>query len=183
MSRRIKYDWVLIEELYIAGKVNPTTGENMEWSYAELATKFKIKSRQTIKEHADKGDWKTKRESYLVRHKETIREALRQVDLPSIIEMRKMVLKSQLGTVAKYNKQLDADTVEVKPIDAQRSSEFIINEYNILFGIREKQAEPETDVKVKVEVEVKTHDILHRTSRLISGDYEEPDDDPGDKEE
>jgi len=166
MSSRSKYDWVLIEELYIAGKVNPATGENIEWSYAELGKKFKVKNRVTVKEHADKGNWKAKREAYLEKHKQTIRETLRKIDIPSIVEMRKMVLKSQLGTIAKYNQQLDTGEVDVKPVDALRASEFTIDEYNILFGIREQQPEEEPDMKVTLEVK-RPHDILRRTSRLI----------------
>jgi hypothetical protein len=61
--------------------------------------------------------------------------------------------------------------MEIKPLDLHRASEFIIEQYYVLFGI---ELEPSTstqdaDVEVNVKVEIgNRHDILRRVTKLIS---------------
>lgn len=143
---RSKYNWPMIKQIYIIGKLNPETGASEDYTYTELAAMFNIKTDSQVRKQAEKEDWNTARDQQKKIDEDALKvklEEMKAQELPTIVEMRRKLLKVQLGTISSYLKQLDAGEVEVKPSDALKSSEFIIKEYYTLFGIPQPKVESE----------------------------------------
>mgnify|MGYP003147566690 CR=1 FL=1 len=143
---RSKYNWPTIKQVYIIGKLNPETGASEDYTYNELAAMFNVKSGTSVRKRADKEGWNEEREVRKKTDEASLKlklEEMKAQELPDIVEMRRRLLKVQLGTITAYLKQLDDGEVEVKPNDALKSSEFIIKEYYTLFGIPQPPVEKE----------------------------------------
>lgn len=147
-----KHDWVMIKDFYVAGKVNPRTGENQDYSYSDMAKVFGV-SPITMKRHADNENWKADREAYKKRHREMIREELRASTLPTIIEIRQTILQAELATIKRYVELLKSGEMDshIKPIDALRAGEFVIAQYHILYGVQEEEKKPAQDINLRID--------------------------------
>lgn len=176
MARRVrtKYNWPMIKQVYIAGKLDPATGESGDYTYTEIAAMFNVKSDASVKRRADREDWNTERELRKKQDDTILKKKLDEMkaaELPNIVEMRRKLLKGQLGIVTNGLASLAAGDMEIKPLDLHRASEFIIEQYYVLFGIDLEPPAPKADVDVEVKVKVDTgssHDILRRVTRQIS---------------
>lgn len=143
---RSKYNWPMIKLIYIMGKLNSDTGESEDWTYAELAAKFNVKSDTAVKKRADKEGWNVEREGQKKKDEDALRlklEEMKAQELPDIVEMRRKLLKIQLAILTEGLNQLNAHEMAIKPGDLLKSSEFIISEYHTLFGIPQPKVETE----------------------------------------
>ena len=156
-----KYDWETIEEFYIAGKVNPKSGTNEDYSFSDICRKFGGMTKATVKAQCDKRGWKAEREAYKRRHREAIRKELQEANIPTIVEIRQTILQAELATVRRYIELLKTGEVEVKPLDALRAGEFIIAQYHILYGIQE---EKKPDQDINLHIDFKDEDELYRAA-------------------
>lgn len=151
---RSKYNWPYIKQIYIAGKRDYETGESVDYTYTEIAAIFNIKSEASVKKHADKENWNVGRERIRKKDEESLQRKLEEMkaqELPTIVEMRRTLLKVQLGVVKHGLKQLEAGEMDIKPVDLHRASEFIIKEYYTLFGIPQPQVETgDKAIEIKV---------------------------------
>ena len=161
MAGRPKYDWETIREFYIAGKVNPQTGENADYSYNQIAIAFNVKHRSTVKLHAEKGNWKADREKYKKQHLDTLRAELRKNDLPSLLELRGKLMKVHLGIINKGLQDIDAGELDVRGVDIHNSSKFLIDQYHFIFGVPQEQ-QPAQDVNLHIDF--KDDDELYRAA-------------------
>ena len=161
MAGRPKYDWETIREFFIAGKVNPQTGTNTDYSYNEIANKFGIKHRQTVKDHADKENWKADREAYKKLHIETLKAELKKNDLPSLLELRGKLMKVHLGIINKGLRDIDEGELDVRGVDIHNSSKFLIDQYHFIFGVPQEQ-QPAQDVNLHIDF--KDDDELYRAA-------------------
>jgi hypothetical protein len=163
----------MIKQVYIMGKLNPETGESEDYTYTELAAIFNIKTDSQVRKQAEKDDWNTARDRQKKIDDDALKKKLQEMraqELPDIVTMRRQLLKGQLAIVTKGLAKLEANDMEIKPLDLHRASEFIIDQYYILFGIEfEPEHDDEVDVEVKVNVNKGSkHDVLRRATRLIS---------------
>jgi len=169
MSRQVrsKYNWPTIKQIYIIGKLNPETGESEDYTYTELAAMFNIKTDSAVKKRADKEGWNTEREGQKRKDEAIFKRKLEEMkaqELPTIIEMRRTVLKIQLGILKEGLAKLSAHEMDIKPGDLIKSSEFVINEYSTLFGT--PQPKVATDDKA-VELKVGNLDDLYNLADSI----------------
>jgi hypothetical protein len=164
----------MIKQVYIIGKLNPKTGASEDYTYTELAAMFGVKSDTSVRKRADRENWNKDREVRKNADEAALAKRLQEMkaaELPDIVEMRRRLLKGQLAIVTQGLAQLQAGDMEIKPLDLHRASEFIIEQYYVLFGI---ELEPSTstqdaDVEVNVKVDIgNRHDILRRVTKLIS---------------
>jgi len=133
-----KYDWETIGEYFIAGKVNPRTGMNEDYSFGDISRAFGP-TRATIKLQCDKRGWKADREAYKKKRLDVIRKELQEANIPTIVDIRKTILQAELATIREYIQKLKAGEVDVKPLDALRAGQFVIEQYHILYGIKEEE--------------------------------------------
>ncbi len=162
---RSKYNWPMVKQVYIAGKLNPETGESEDYTYTEIAAMFNVKSISSVKKRADKAGWDEARNRQKKKDEEKLRKKLEEMkvaELPDIIEMRRRLLKGQLLVLSKGIQQLEAGETEVKPIDIHRASEFIIQEYHTLFGIPQVAPVPDhPDDEPAIQINIGTKNDLH----------------------
>ncbi len=169
-----RHNWELIEEVYIAGKMDKATGESMDYSYGDICRMFNIGSKNTVQRHAIKDNWLAKREQYKQELNDTIIKRLRELNIESFVDFRKRLMKIGLRELVNYGKRLEADEVDLKPVDIHRTREWLLGEYHLLFGVpQETIAPPTEEVKdekpIQIEMKVKNpHDLLRRTTRLLS---------------
>jgi len=170
---RAKYNWPTMKQIYIMGKLNTETGENEDYTYTEIAAIFKVKTVSAVKKRADKEDWDIEREGQRRKDTEILKkklQELRQEELPDIVTIRRQLLKGQLAVVTQGLARLTAGEMDIKPLDLHRASEFIIDQYYVLFGIEHDKPAAETEVNVKVDVDISgsSNDVLRRATRAIA---------------
>lgn len=170
-----KNDWETIREYYIAGKVDPKTGTNKDYTYGDICRRFHIKQPNTVKRHADLENWKADREVYKKRHREMIREELRASTLPTIIEIRQTILKAELATIKRYVELLKSGEMDgnIKPLDALRAGEFVIAQYHILYGVQEEEKKPAQDVNLHIDFGDDEDDLYDAAASFIRSKTEE----------
>lgn len=151
---RSKYNWPMIKQIYIMGKLNPETGASEEYTYNELAAMFNIKSDTSVRKRADKEGWNEDREKRKKTDEAALKQKLEEMktqELPDIVEMRRRLLKIQLAILTEGLNKLNSHEMDVKPVDLHRASEFIIKEYYTLFGIPQPKVESEDNaIEIKL---------------------------------
>lgn len=147
-----RHNWEHIEDYYIRGHVDPTTGESMDLSIRDICKIFNVKSTRTVKLHIDKDNWRAKRKEYKTKLNETINKKLNQIQIPSIIETRKLMLNNALATVRQYATDLKGGEVQIRPKDNLDYMEFIIKEYNMIFGIDNEPAKPSDKPPIQINI-------------------------------
>ena len=160
-----KYDWETIGEHYIAGKVNPQTGTNEDYSFGEICRKFGIKNKATVKAQCDKRGWNADREAYKRKNLEILRDELREANRPTIIEIRQLVLQTMLATLKLYVEELKQGNVEVKPLEALKAGEFIVREHHFLYG--EEKPEKPQELNVHMDFGNNLDDIYSAAAEYI----------------
>ena len=163
-----KYDWETIGEYYIAGKVSPRTGTNEDYSFGDISRRFGM-TRATVKLQCDKRGWKADREAYKKRHRELIREQLRESTLPTIIEVRQTILQAELATIKRYIELLKSGEMDsnIKPFDALRAGEFVIAQYHILYGVQEAEKKPAQDINLHIDFGDDEDDLYGAAANFI----------------
>jgi len=143
--------WEEARKLYVEGKVDPATGRAVDYSYDDIARMFGV-HRCNVWRHAKKEDWQARRDAYKTRQNAATDERRRELDIPTLAELRAQLFRGEMAKYTQGLKKLQKDKLPIRARDTLDSAKFLLEQAELVHGVGKDGGDDDTFVLLKVDI-------------------------------